>query len=234
MLFITLLDFARGETSTPYHVAGFLVVKAGGGILVGIVAAWITAHLMRRVDSYQVDILFTIALALGGYVIADSLGLSAPLEAVVAGISLNFINRGQPEMRVAHRNIAGFWEVIDEVQNSVLFVLLGLQTMAIAMDGRSFLAGLAAIVSVNAARFVAVAGILGLLILLRRPAGGSLFILTWGGLRGGLSIALALSVPEQFGRSWILGATFAVVVFSVVVQGGSMDWLLRRRKSAAA
>lgn len=228
VLFLTVLDYARGESATPFHVAGFLVVKAGGGILLGVVAAWVAAHLMRRVDAYQVDILFTIALALGGYAIADALSVSAPLEAVVAGITLNMLNRDQPAKRVAHRNIAEFWSVIDEVQNSLLFVLLGLQTMAIAVDGRSFVAGLAAIASVNTARLVAVAGILGLLRLLRRRADSSLFVLTWGGLRGGLSIALALSVPEAFGRTWILGATFVVVVFSVVLQGGSMDWFLRR------
>jgi Na+:H+ antiporter len=173
---------------------------------------------------------------LGGYVIAEELHLSAPLEAVVAGIALRVLNRNQPVSKVAHHNIAGFWEVIDEVQNSVLFVLLGLETMAIAVDGSGFKSGVVAIFSVNAARLLAVASLFGLMRLLRRKAGSSLFILTWGGLRGGLSIALALSVPEDLGREWILAATYVVVVFSILVQGGSMDWFLRRqqRKQAAA
>ena len=94
VLFLTLLNLARGHAATPIHIAGFLVLEAGGGIAVGIVAAWCASHLMRRVDAHQVDILFTIALALGGYVLAGALHLSAPLEAVVAGIALRHFNRG--------------------------------------------------------------------------------------------------------------------------------------------
>lgn len=230
VLFLTILDVARGHSPTPWHIAGILIFKAGGAALLAILAAWATAQLMRRVDAYQVDILFTIALALGGYVIADALLLSAPLEAVVAGIALRYFNRHQPANRIAHDNIDGFWQVIDEVQNSVLFVLLGLETMAISINGSAFLTGFAAILSINAVRLGAVAGLLGLVRLMQRSHRSSVFVLTWGALRGGLSIALALSVPAALGRAWILGATYLVVVFSIVVQGGSMDWLLRRQR----
>jgi monovalent cation:H+ antiporter, CPA1 family len=235
VLFLALLDVARGHAPTPWYIAGTLIAKAGGAVLLGASAAWVTSHFMRRVDAYKVDILFTIALALGGYVIADSLSLSAPLEAVVAGIALRYFNRHQPAERVAHHDIDSFWELIDEVQNSVLFVLLGMETMAIAFDGTAFLAGLAAIVSVNVVRLSVVAGLLALVHLIHRGHRSSIFVLTWGGLRGGLSIAPALSVPLALGRSWILGATYVMVVFSIVVQGGSMDWCLRRwnRKQAA-
>ncbi len=236
VLFLTVLEVARGDAPTPWHIAGMLLVKGGGGILVGIVAAWVTSHLMRRVDGYQIDILFTIALALGGYVLADALYLSAPLEAVVAGIALRQFNRNQPTERVAHVYIDSFWKVIDEVQNSVLFVLLGLETLAITLDAAALQGGLAAILSVNAVRLGAVAGLLALVRLIRPGHRSSVFVLTWGGLRGGLSIALALSVPEALGQSWILGATYLVVVFSIVIQGGSMDWFLRKhnRKQAEA
>jgi CPA1 family monovalent cation:H+ antiporter len=228
VLFLTLLDVARGNAPTPLHIAGFLLLKAGGGIAVGILAAWITAHLMRRINSYQVDILFTITLALGGYVLADTLHLSAPLEAVVAGIALRHFNRNQPTERVDHESVDSFWKVIDEVQNSVLFVLLGLEIMAVTLDAPALWAGLAAIFSVNVVRLGAVAALLALVRLIRPEHRSSTFVLTWGGLRGGLSIALALSVPVALGRSWIFGATYLVVVFSIVIQGGSMDWLLRR------
>jgi Na+:H+ antiporter len=230
VLFLTVLDLAHGHSPTPWHIGAVLVFKAGGAILLGVLAAWVTAHLMRSVDAYQVDILFTVALALGGYVIADALHLSAPLEAVVAGIALRYFNRHQPANRIAHENIDGFWQVIDEVQNSVLFVLLGLETMAITIDGSAFLKGFAAILSINAVRLGAVAGLLALVRLIQRGHRSSVFVLTWGGLRGGLSIALALSVPAALGRAWILAATYLVVVFSIVVQGGSMDWLLSHRK----
>lgn len=230
VLFLAVLDFARGNAPTPWHVAALLIVQAGGAIVLGICAAWLASHLMRRVDSYQVDILFTIALALGGYVCAERLHLSAPLEAVVAGIALRYFNRNQPHHRVAHRNIEGFWELIDEVQNSILFVLLGLETMVVAFDGTGLRAGFAAILSINVVRLATVAAGLALVRLIQRGHKSSVFILTWGGLRGGLSIALALSVPAGLGRSWILGATYIVVVFSIVIQGGSMEPLLRRKR----
>ncbi|HUX43236.1 MAG TPA: sodium:proton antiporter [Terracidiphilus sp.] len=234
VLFLTVLDIAHGQSPTPWSIAGMLIAKAGGAVLLGILAAWFTAHFMRRVNAYQVDILFTVALALGGYVVADALHLSAPLEAVVAGIALRFFNRHQPSHRIAHQNIAGFWEVIDEIQNSVLFVLLGLETMAITFDGNAFRAGFTAILSINAVRFGTVAGLLALVRLINRDHKSSVFVLTWGGLRGGLSIALALSVPVALGRSWILGATYIVVVVSIVIQGGSMDWILSRSKNKSA
>ncbi len=236
VLFLTLLDVARGAAPTPLHIAGFLLLKAGGGIAVGLAAAWLTSQLMRRVDSYQVDILFTVALAIGGYVLADAMNLSAPLEAVVAGIAMRHFNRNQPKERINHASIDGFWEVIDEVQNSVLFVLLGLEIMAVTINLQALGAGFAAIFSVNAVRLAAVALLLALVRLIHPAHRSSTFVLTWGGLRGGLSIALALSVPEALGRSWILGATYMVVVFSIVIQGASMDRILRwrNRKIAAA
>jgi CPA1 family monovalent cation:H+ antiporter len=234
VLFLTLLEVARGQAPTPSHIAGFLLLKAGGGIAVGLLAAWITSNLMRRVSAYQVDILFTIALALGGYVLADILHLSAPLEAVVAGIAMRHFNHDQPMERIDHDSIDGFWEVIDEIQNSVLFVLLGLEIMAITLDVPTLGAGLAAILSVNVVRIVAVALLLLLVRLIQPGHRSSTFVLTWGGLRGGLSIALALSVPEALGRSWMLGATYLVVVFSIVLQGGSMDRLLHWRKGKIA
>ena len=157
------------------------------------------------------------------------LKVSAPLEAVVAGIALRSFNRRLPRERIAHNSVDGFWTVIDEVQNSILFVLLGFEAMAIALDRTTIFTGLAAILSVNAARFAAVATLLALMRLLRPTHRSSVVVLTWGGLRGGLSIALALSVPEALGRSWMLGATYMVVVFSIVTQGASMTWFLERR-----
>ncbi|MGA2727025.1 MAG: sodium:proton antiporter [Terracidiphilus sp.] len=229
VLFITMLEVAAGDAPTPWHVAGILLAKAGGGILVGLVAAWIASQLMRRINAYQVDILLTIALAFGGYSLSDTLNVSPPLEAVVAGIALRHFNRMLPKGNIADNSVDGFWKVIDEVQNSILFVLLGLEAMAIALDRTTIVTGFAAILSVNAVRLVTVAGLLLLVRLIRPAHRSSTFVLTWGGLRGGLSIALALSVPEALGRSWMLGATYMVVVFSIVTQGTSMNWILHRR-----
>ena len=226
-----MLAIARGHAPTPGHVAGLLIAKAGGAVVVGVVAAYLTSMLMRMLDSYQIDILFTVSLAFGGYILADMLYLSAPLEAVVAGIALRVFNRRLPEDRIAHAQIGQFWSVIDEIQNCVLFVLLGLEAMAIPLDAVATRAGLSAIVTVNVVRFAVVALLL-IVVRFCQPGGkSSLFVLTWGGLRGGLSIALALSVPAGLGRTWMLGATYLVVVFSIVIQGGSMDWILRARNA---
>ena len=234
VLFLAMINVARGQSPTALHVGGFLLIKAGGAIAAGIGAAWITSHLMRRVNSYQIDILFTITLALGGYVLADSLSLSAPLEAVVAGIALRYFIRGLPKNQIDHQNVDAFWGAIDEIQNSVLYVLLGLEILAVPVDGPTFYAGLAAILAVNAVRLPAVTALLGVARLIERSNRSSIFVLTWGGLRGGLSIALALSVPATLGRSWMLGATYLVVVFSIIVQGGTMNLFLRWRKNKLA
>ena len=140
--------------------------------------------------------------------------------------------RNLPKSEIDHGSVDGFWEVIDEIQNSVLFVLLGLEILAVPSNAASFGAGFAAILSVNVVRLAAVAALLAAgATHPARTTAVPLFVLTWGGLRGGLSIALALSVPEALGRSWMLGATYLAVVFSIVIQGGSMDWLLRWRKT---
>ncbi len=227
VLFIGMLQLAQGNGNTPLHLAWTLVLKSGGAALLALAAAWLVSTLMQRVEAYQVDILFTLALALGGYVLADLLHLSGPLEAVVAGLALRVFNRRQSSPHIAHRQIDQFWEVIDEIQNSVLFVLLGLEILVVTFDWTNLRNGLAAIVSVNLVRFAAVVVILLLVRTIQRGHKSSALVLTWGGLRGGLSIALALSVPEVLGRSWMLSATYIVVVFSILLQGGSMNWILR-------
>jgi CPA1 family monovalent cation:H+ antiporter len=117
---------------------------------------------------------------------------------------------------------------VDEVQNSVLFVLMGCEFLAVPFTGAALLVGALAIALVNAARFIATGAVLSLVQLVQRGHRSSLMVLVWGGLRGGLSIALALSVPEHLGRNWILAATYIVVVFSIVLEGGTMHLFLRR------
>ncbi len=226
VVFLALLDASRGALPTPSHIAIGLLLKVGGGLALGVLAAWIISHLMRLVHAYQVEILLTLALALGGYALADAWQLSAPLEAVAAGIALRRFNLIHPPDLIAHESIDGFWEVIDEVQNAILFVLLGLEVLAIPIHRLSLQSGLAAVVVVTCVRLAVVALILGSLRLVQRSFRSSILALSWGGLRGGLSIALALAVPVGEGRSWILTATYVVVVFSIVIQGGSMDLFL--------
>ncbi len=234
VLFIALLDASRGATPTAAEVLGGLALKAGGGLLLGVMLAWMTSAMMRLVDAYQIEILFTIALATAGYAVAERLHVSAPLEAVAAGIALRRFNLNHRHGEIAHESLDRFWEVIDEVQNAVLFVLLGVMILAIPFSRHALESGGLAIIAVTAVRLAVVAAIITIMRTIRPGYLSSIKTLSWGGLRGGLSLALALSVPVQQGRSWILVATYSVVLFSIVVQGGSMDFVVGRKRKRLA
>ena len=237
VLFITMIEIARGDAPTPGHIAGLLLLKAGGAVVLGILGAWLVSRLMCLAEAYQVEILLTLALALGGYVLADLWRLSAPLEAVVAGIALRHFNRRQAKGRIADERVDEFWTLLDEVQNSVLFVLLGLEAMAFRLNATTVRAGLAAIFSVSLVRLAVVALCLAIVRMCQKQFRSSVKTLTWGGLRGGLSIALALSVPTTLGQTqsgaWIFGATYMIVVFSIILQGGSLQFVLARKQRRA-
>jgi len=234
VLFIAVLDASRGATPHASQVILSLLLKAGGGLLLGVAVAWLTARLMDMVDSEELEILFTLALALAGYGLADRLHVSGPLEAVAAGIALRRFYGNSRAANPARSRLDHFWEVIEHIQNSVLFVLLGLEVLAIPLLRSSFETGFAAIVCVTAVRLASVATAVYSVRWFQRGYKSSISILTWGGLRGGLSIALALSVPPEYGRAWILATTYFVVVFSIAIQGGSMDLFLHRQKLKSA
>ena len=228
VLFLTVLGIAeRGTVPSAWSVGEHFVLEAGGGLLFGVLCALPVSRMMRAVNAYNIEILLTLMLALGGYAAADKLHLSAPLEAVAAGLALRWRN-SRHSVGISHAQIEHFWTAIDEVQNAVLFVLMGCEFLIVPFSRAAFYVGLLAILLVIASRFAATSTVLGLVKLAQRDHRSSLLILVWGGLRGGLSIALALSIPERFGREWILAATYTVVVFSIVLEGGSMDLLLKR------
>jgi monovalent cation:H+ antiporter, CPA1 family len=228
VLFLAVLDASRGSAPSIYRISSLLILKAGGGLLLGSALAWIASQFMRRVDAYQIEILLTLALALGGYSLAETFHLSAPLEAVAAGLALRRFNLHRDHTEISHDSLDHFWGAIDEVQNAVLFVLLGLEVLVISFTRLTLESGALAIVGVALVRAIVVAAILGLVRLLQPKHKTSILTLSWGGLRGGLSIALALSVPESQGRTWILATTYCVVVFSIVIQGGTLDLFLNR------
>jgi CPA1 family monovalent cation:H+ antiporter len=230
VLFLAVLGMAEGKTISLGHTAWLLVAQSGGGLALGIALAWLASEMMRRVDRYQVEILITIALALGGYAMAGTLHVSGPLEAVAAGLALRQFNSTHPHREISHEDLQRFWTLFDEVQNAILFVLLGLEVLAISFTRSSFEAGTAAVVMVSIARVVSVVVVLAALRLIHPRLQSSVLALSWGGLRGGLSIALALSVPAVAGRHWILATTYLVVVFSVLVQGGTLNRVIRWQK----
>ena len=227
VLFFAVLAAAHGEMVPAGRIAQMALAGAVGGVLLGVAGGWTASRLMRPVDAHSVDVLYTVALALGGYFLAEQWHVSAPLEAVTAGLALRYFNRHQPSCRIAHEPLDRFWESLDEVQNSILFLLLGLEAVAVRIDVFTGQIGFTAIVLVNAVRFALVFLLLGLLQWIRRREKIPVLVLGWGGLRGGLSIALALTVPAALGGAWMVGATYVVVLFSILVQGGSMNWLLQ-------
>ncbi len=233
VLFLAVLASYKGETPTVGGVVVSLLLKSGGGLLLGVGLAWLASELMRRVDAYQIEILLTLSLALGGYALGERLHVSAPLEAVAAGLALRRLNMNHTHREISHDAIDQFWKVIDEVQNAILFVLLGLEVLVIPFSRGSFASSGVAVLSLVVVRLVVVLLVLLLLRMLQPGHASSLLTLSWGGLRGGLSIALALAVPEVEKNPWLLATTYLVVVFSVIVQGGTLDLFLQRTGGSA-
>ena len=232
VIFVTLLDASHGVNVSVPHILVSLLFSVGGGFALGIFLAWITFFLMRQVDAFQVDVLLTLSLALGGYALAQVWHLSGPLEAVAAAIALRRFNMSHPAKLVANERVDDFWKMVDEVQNGVLFVLLGLEVLAIPFQWFLLRSGFTAIVVVLAVRLAVVAVVLYGIRWSGKARESSVLVLTWGGLHGGLSLALALALPLNDGRTWILATTYIVVVFSMVLQGGSLGFFLRRFKPA--
>jgi CPA1 family monovalent cation:H+ antiporter len=229
VIFIALLSTTRGEgLMMPASIALRVLVSSCGGILLGLALAVLVARLMRSVRSAPIDLLLSLALAMGGYAFADALGVSAPLEAVSAALVLRLLMGRGPSDRIAHQDLNHFWTNLDKIQNAILFVLLGCGFLVVAFHRSSVLMGLAEIVIVNVARVLSVSMVLLLLRAIQPGRSSSVGVLTWGGLRGGLCIALALAIPANYGEGWIVTATYVVVVFSILVQGTTIHHFLRR------
>ena len=230
VIFVTLLNASHGVAPSVSHILISLLLSVGGGLALGILLAWIAFTLMRMVDAYQVDVLVTLSLALGGYALAGISHLSGPLETVAAAIALRGFQMRRPAKLFAHEKVEDFWKMIDQVQNGVLFVLLGLEVLAIPFHWALIGSGVTGIFAVVAVRLTVVAVVLQCIRRLGQGRDSSVLVLTWGGLHGGLSLALALALPLSDGRTWILATTYIVVVFSMVLQGGSLGLFLRRFK----
>ncbi len=207
-------------------------MKAGGGIALGLALGYVVYRMLLVVDSYRVEVLLTIALAMGGYALADVLRLSAPLEAVASGLIVGGRARRLAMSPLTRDNVDKFWELADDILNVVLFLLMGLELLVLSWNRNYLYAGLLAIPAVLLARFVSVGASFGLLRVVQRPVRGTISILTWGGLRGGLAIALALAIPPTPQRDELLAITYVVVVFSIMVQGLTMGGLLKRFPAA--
>ena len=227
VVFATVAGLAAGTVQLDAgDLAVFLAREALGGAALGLALGWIGYLALRSIDSYQIEVLITLALVAGGYALSSTLHVAGPLAVVVTGLFIGNRGRRLGMTEKTREHLDSFWELLDEVLNAVLFVLIGLELLVIDLDGAALAAGAAAIVAVLGARLLAVGGTMRLL---RRP--GPL-VATWAGLRGGISVALALSLPSGPEREVVLTMTYVVVVFSITVQGLTLKPLARRRSEA--
>lgn len=209
-----------------------LAWEAGGGLLLGAVLGGAMFALLRSVDHYKVEVLLTLAGVLGGYELAQRLHVSGPLAMVVAGLLVGHHGRKLAMSDTTRHHVDLFWELLDEILNAVLFVLLGLEIVLVDLDQPYLLAGLVAVLVALGARLLAVGLPVKLLPGWFRLPGGAWKVLTWGGLRGGISVALVLALPAGESRDLLLAMTYAVVVFSILVQGLTIQGVTARAFAA--
>lgn len=212
----------------PGEIAFLMLKEVGGALALGLSAGFATYYMLKRVDNYQVEVLLTLALAMGIYALTDAMHLSAPIAVVVAGLFVGNQGRALAMTEKTRVHVDTFWELIDEILNAVLFLLIGLEILILPLERQWIIAGSLAIPIVLFARWVSVSGIIGSLKWVSVQSKGAVSVLTWGGLRGGISVAMALSLPANDSRSLLLTLTYFVVVFSIIVQGLTIGRLIQR------
>eukprot|EP00752_Nemacystus_decipiens_P015043 g13399.t1 len=232
-------DESPKQTSTSAtDVAKLFALEAGGGIALGFVLGLLCFFLLRSIDHYATEILLSLAVVTGGYALAMKLHLSGPLAMVVAGLILGNHGRTLAMSAKTREHLDTFWELVDELLNAVLFVLIGLEVLVLSFEGRYLLAGALAIPAALLARFISVGSVVSVLKGTGREfTPHAVKVMTWGGLRGGISVALALSLKEEIHAQQsmydnvgelILTMTYVVVAFSILVGGLTMGPMLRR------
>ena len=222
---------AAGEAAHALGAADMAVLffrETVGGAAIGLIFGYIAYRAMLSIDEHNLEVLITLALVFLITALAQAVHASAPIAAVVAGLLIgNHGTRFAMSDKTA-MHVQTFWSLIDEILNSVLFLIIGFEVLALALNGPTMIAALLAIPLVLVARLVAVATPVGLLRVREKFTRGAVRVLTWGGLRGGISVALALSLPAGAEKDAILVITYGVVIFSIIVQGLSVGWVVKR------
>lgn len=220
VVFLVLLGVATGgDEMTATHVVKLFSIEALGGVFFGLGLGFLGFFMLKGVDNYQVEALITLALVSGGYAFAESIHVSAPIAIVVAGLFIGNQGRTLAMSDNTRERLDDFWELIDEILNAILFLLIGVELLILTLTNQFMLAGLLAIPVVLLARFICVGVPIKIMSKFRTFSPYATTILTWGGLRGGISVALALSIPNVPAREPLLVVTYFVVVFSILVQG---------------
>jgi len=229
VVFIVLLRVITGGHHADIGQAVLLFVEeAAGGIAFGLCAGYVAYQMLKRVNDYQVEILITLGLVTGGYALANAIHVSGPLAMVAAGLLIGNHGRAFAMSDTTRINLDTFWELVDEILNAVLFLLIGMEVLTLEFTIPHLMAGLTLIPVVLLVRFGSVSIPFMLLPMGQKCNVCTIKTLTWGGLRGGIAVALALSLPLGPQRGTLLMATYMIVVFSVAVQGLSFERLMKR------
>jgi CPA1 family monovalent cation:H+ antiporter len=234
VVFLLLLEIDHGSGSVSAgSVAHLFATEALGGLVYGAVLGWVTYLLLRQVDNYRVEILLTLAVVTGGYALAQRFHLSGPLAMVVAGLFVGNEGRALAMSEMTRERLDSFWELVDDFLNAVLFVLIGVEVVLLDFLPAALLAGLVMVPVVLIARWLSV----GIPVTLLRPiqqfSPHAVKVLTWAGLRGGISVALALSMPTSTHRGLLITVTYVVVCFSILGQGLTVGPMVARLMRAA-
>ncbi|SVA60080.1 uncharacterized protein METZ01_LOCUS112934, partial [marine metagenome] len=229
VVFTILVGFALGQAEiTALNVAKLFIMEALGGVLLGLLIGYVAYRTMKTIDEYNLEVLITLSLVMVTYGIAVQLHVSGPIAVVVAGLFIGNHGARFAMSEKTRTHIKMFWSLLDEILNSVLFLIIGFEVIALMFSSQILLALVLAIPVVLLARFCCVAVPISLLSLRRTFTPGSIQILTWGGLRGGISVALALSLPPSDLKELILATTYGVVIFSIIVQGLTLEKVVKK------
>ena len=220
VVFVTLLGIIHGGDNIGWSQTVFFFIKeALGGIALGLLSGWIAYEMLKRVDDYQVELIITLGLVMGIYELAHVLKTSGPLAMVACGLLIGNRGRAFAMSETTRRNLDTFWELVDEILNALLFILIGIEVLVLDITWQHLLVGLTLIPAVLFVRLLSVGIPFSLTGKKTSHRIQTIKIFTWGGLRGGIAVALALSLPKSPQRSLILLSTYMVVVFSIIVQG---------------
>jgi len=233
VVFITIYEIIKVgfENVSALEIGWLFLKEAGGGLLFGLLLGYIGFWALRSIDNYVIEVLITLAVVMGGYALADYMHISGPLAMVVAGIVTGNKSLELGTSDVTRDYINKFWEMIDEVLNAILFLLIGFEMLIVQFNQTLFWLGCVTIVIVLLARFISVALPISVLRFSKTFEANAIPILTWGGLRGGISVALALSLPKSSISEVLVSITYIVVLFSIVVQGLTIGKFAKRLTS---
>ena len=235
LLFTILLKLASGSEIdiTFAHVSGLFIQEAGGGIGIGVLLGYIGSQAIKRINSYNVTIMITLAIVMGGYLITRYLHISGPLTMAAAGLVIGNYGKRTAMSHADKDYLDKFWELIDDILNAMLFLIIGLELLLIPNLHQYWMIGCIAIGVVLVARFFSIWLPIKFIPRIGKFDKQTITILVWGGLRGGVSVALALAIPEEVNKSLFLSITYYVVVFSILVQGLTVGKLVQIQRPAA-